>query len=42
MAEAKDTAQPWTRLKFNQFGLHATLAVKTIKALRNTRPAETV
>ena len=34
MAEwAKDPAQPWTRLKFNQFGLHATLAVKTIKAL---------
>jgi hypothetical protein len=30
---AKDPAQPWTRLKFNQFGLHATLAVKTIKAL---------
>ncbi len=30
---AKDPAQPWTRFKFNQFGLHATLAVKTIKAL---------
>ena len=30
---AKDPAQPWTRLKFNQFGLHATLAVKTSKAL---------
>jgi DDE superfamily endonuclease len=30
---AKDSAQPWTRLKFNQFGLHARLAVKTIKAL---------
>ena len=30
---AKDPAQLWTRLKFNQFGLHATLAVKTIKAL---------
>jgi hypothetical protein len=30
---AKDPAQPWTRHKFNQFGLHATLAVKTIKAL---------
>ena len=28
-----DPAQPWTRLKFNQFGLHATLAVKTMKAL---------
>ena len=25
--------QPWTELKFDQFGLHATLAVKTIKAL---------
>jgi hypothetical protein len=30
---ADDPKQPWTRLKFNQFGLHATLAVKTIKAL---------
>ncbi len=30
---AKDPAQPWTRLKFHQFGLHATLAVKTMKAL---------
>jgi hypothetical protein len=30
---AKDPAQPWARLKFNQFGLHATLAVKTTKAL---------
>jgi hypothetical protein len=30
---AKDVSQPWTELKFNQFGLHATLAVKTIKAL---------
>ena len=30
---AKDPVQPWTRLKFNQFGLHATLAVKTTKAL---------
>jgi hypothetical protein len=30
---AKNPAQPWTRLKFNQFGLHATLAVKTMKAL---------
>jgi hypothetical protein len=33
---AKDPAQPWTRLSFNQFGLHATLAVKTIKALYHT------
>jgi SRSO17 transposase len=33
---AGDSAQPWTRLKFNQFGLHATLAVKTTKALYYT------
>jgi DDE superfamily endonuclease len=30
---ANDSTKPWTNLKFNQFGLHATLAVKTIKAL---------
>jgi SRSO17 transposase len=30
---ANDTAQPWTELEFNQFGLHASLAVKAIKAL---------
>jgi hypothetical protein len=30
---ANDATQPWTRLKFNQFGLHATLAVKSIKDL---------
>ncbi len=30
---AEDSRQPWTELKFNQFGLHATLAVKTIQAL---------
>ena len=30
---AEDPRQPWTELKFNQFGLHATLAVKTIQAL---------
>ena len=30
---ADDPDQPWTELKFNQFGLHATLAVKTIQAL---------
>jgi SRSO17 transposase len=30
---ANDSTQPWTELSFNQFGLHATLAVKTIKAL---------
>jgi SRSO17 transposase len=30
---AKDPTQPWTKLKFDQFGLHATLAIKTIKAL---------
>jgi SRSO17 transposase len=33
---ADDANQPWTRLKFNQFGLHATLAVKTIRALYYT------
>ena len=30
---AEDASQPWTRLEFDQFGLHAALAVKTIKAL---------
>ena len=30
---AEDTSQPWARLDFNQFGLHAALAVKTIQAL---------
>ena len=30
---ADDPARPWTELKFDQFGLHATLAVKTMKAL---------
>jgi SRSO17 transposase len=30
---AENSKQPWTRLKFNQFGLHATLAVKTTQAL---------
>ena len=34
MAEwAQDTSQPWTRLDFDQFGLHAALDVKTIHAL---------
>ena len=33
---AEDANQPWTKLKFNQFGLHATLAVKTIRALYYT------
>ena len=32
-AWAEDPKQPWTELKFHQFGLHATLAVKTIQAL---------
>jgi hypothetical protein len=32
-AWAEDPDQPWTELKFQQFGLHATLAVKTIRAL---------
>ena len=30
---ADDSEQPWTELVFDQFGLHARLAVKTIKAL---------
>ena len=34
MAEwAADPNQPWTRLDFDQFGLHAALDVKTIQAL---------
>jgi len=32
-AWAEDSNQPWTELKFHQFGLHATLAVKTRQAL---------
>lgn len=32
-AWAKDQSQPWTELAFDQFGLHATLLVKTIQAL---------
>ena len=32
-AWAEDPNQPWTELKFHQFGLHATLAIKTIQAL---------
>jgi SRSO17 transposase len=35
-AWAIDPKLPWTRLKFNQFGLHATLAVKTTQALYYT------
>jgi SRSO17 transposase len=30
---ANDPNQPWTNLDFHQFGLHASLAVKTIQAL---------
>jgi SRSO17 transposase len=30
---ANDSTKPWAKLNFNQFGLHASLAVKTIKAL---------
>ena len=30
---ADDPKQPWTELTFDQFGFHATLAVKTIQAL---------
>jgi SRSO17 transposase len=33
---AEDADQPWTRLDFDQFGLHASLAVKTIRALYYT------
>jgi hypothetical protein len=33
---AEDAKQRWTKLKFNLFGLHATLAVKTIRALYYT------
>ena len=32
-AWADDPNQPWTELKFDQFGFHATVAVKTIQAL---------
>jgi len=32
-AWATDTSQPWQRLEFDQFGLHATLDVKTRQAL---------
>src|SRR3954447_9670109 len=32
-AWAEDPDRPWTELAFDQFGLHATLAVKTIQAL---------
>jgi hypothetical protein len=32
-AWAADAAQPWTELTFDQFGFHATVAVKTIEAL---------
>jgi hypothetical protein len=32
-AWAADAKQPWTRLEFDQFGLHATLEVKTREAL---------
>ena len=30
---ADDPDRPWTKLEFDQFGLHTTLAVKTIQAL---------
>jgi DDE superfamily endonuclease len=32
-AWAEDANRPWTELKFDQFGFHATVAVKTIQAL---------
>jgi SRSO17 transposase len=37
---AEDHKQPWTRLDFNQFGLHAALEVKTIQALYYTAGAD--
>ena len=33
---AEDPNQPWTNLDFNQFGLRASLAAKTIQALYYT------
>jgi SRSO17 transposase len=33
---AADPEQPWTELRFDQFGFHATVAVKTIEALYYT------
>ena len=39
-AWADDPDQPWTELKFDQFGFHATVAVKTIQAC-TTRPGVT-
>lgn len=33
---ADDPKKPWTKLKFDQFGLHARLAVKTMQALYYT------
>ncbi|HEY2564552.1 MAG TPA: hypothetical protein VGI44_12620, partial [Acidimicrobiales bacterium] len=30
---ADDPKQPWTELSFDQFGFHATVAVKTIEAM---------
>jgi DDE superfamily endonuclease len=35
-AWANDPKQPWTELEFDQFGLHARLAVKTMQALYYT------
>lgn len=35
-AWADDPRHPWKKLVFNQFGLHATLLVKTIRALYYT------
>ncbi len=35
-AWADDPKQPWTELEFDQFGFHATVAVKTIQALYYT------
>ena len=30
---AEDPSQPWSELKFDQFGFHATVSVKTTQAL---------
>ncbi len=34
---AADPEAPWTRLDFDQFGLHATLEVKTIRRCTTRR-----
>lgn len=39
---ADDPTQPWSELMFDQFGLHATLAVKTMQALYYTAGGDRV